>query len=309
MSRERVFPVPWGKIAAQEWGNNQANQHWLLVHGWLDNSNSWIHLAPLLADRGDHVIAIDLPGCGMSSWLPKGMMYHDLEILGAIHRVVLQLNWKRFGLIGHSLGGGLVLTYAATFPESVSHLVMLDITFVPIRPLTPYSFQPRVRKSIESFLFIENKLESGYDKVFKSKEEARDRLMKPPVYLKEHGVTETYTVESADILLERGLEKVDVGYRLRRDIRWVVPSLYFLDFNDQREQGKNIRCPHLIIEASKGPKSEFAHSMYPIFRTNPEFVSHHLEGLHHIHMNQHNKVNEIILEFLNSAHQQRKAKM
>ena len=39
----------------------------------------------------------------------------------------------RFGLIGHSLGGGLVLTYAATFPESVSHLVMLDITFVPIR--------------------------------------------------------------------------------------------------------------------------------------------------------------------------------
>ena len=38
-----------------------------------------------------------------------------------------------FGLIGHSLGGGLVLTYAATFSESVSHLVMLDITFVPIR--------------------------------------------------------------------------------------------------------------------------------------------------------------------------------
>jgi len=29
----------------------KANQHWLLVHGWLDNSNSWIHLAPLLADR------------------------------------------------------------------------------------------------------------------------------------------------------------------------------------------------------------------------------------------------------------------
>ena len=35
--------------------------------------------------RGDHVIAIDLPGCGMSSWLPKGMMYHDLEILGKLN--------------------------------------------------------------------------------------------------------------------------------------------------------------------------------------------------------------------------------
>ena len=35
--------------------------------------------------RGDHVIAIDLPGCGMSSWLPKGVMYHDLEILGKLN--------------------------------------------------------------------------------------------------------------------------------------------------------------------------------------------------------------------------------
>jgi hypothetical protein len=32
--------------------------------------------------RGGTVIGVDLPGSGHSSWLPPGVMYHDLEFIG-----------------------------------------------------------------------------------------------------------------------------------------------------------------------------------------------------------------------------------
>lgn len=298
------FPVPWGQMAAQEWGDFRSPKKWLAVHGWLDNSNSWAYLGPLLADRGEHVVAIELPGHGLSDWLPQGLMYHDLEFVACLYRTIRQLGWNRFGLIGHSLGGGLCLTYAATFPEQICTLIMLDITFLPIRPFTPYEFQARVRTAVKSTIIMEERLATRPPRVLKSKEEARERLMQPPVYLKDLDIRETFTVESANLILQRGLKRVEGGWTFRRDPRLVLPSLFFLDFDDQKNQGRNIRCPHLIIEASKGPKSTFGVSMYDVYRENPQFKLVQLEGLHHIHLNEHQIVNKIIVDFLDAAEAQ-----
>ena len=166
--------------------------------------------------------------------------------------------------------------------------------------MTPFIFQPRIRQAVEAQLLVEDKLEQGYKKVFRTKEEARRRLMQPPVYLKELGIGQTYTEETADILLERGLEKVEGGYSFRRDIRLVLPSLYFIDFHDQSDQGKQIRCPHLLIKASKGPVSEYDAVSYENYQLNPGFQKVDVEGLHHAHMNQFQLVNQIIVDFLDN---------
>ena len=116
-----------------EWGN-PATHHILAVHGWLDNSNSFHFLGPALAAGGYHVAAVDLPGHGLSDPLPHGLHYHDLEWVSVLHRVTGLLGWDRCSLVGHSLGAGNSLLYASAFPLKVETLVMLDITFLPVRP-------------------------------------------------------------------------------------------------------------------------------------------------------------------------------
>ena len=76
----------------------------LAIHGWLDNAGSFDFLAPLLIDH--YVVALDLPGHGLSDHLPEGMQYHLTEAVGFIYQVIQYLGWSDAVIIGHSLGGG-----------------------------------------------------------------------------------------------------------------------------------------------------------------------------------------------------------
>ena len=144
-----TIPVPWGSVKGLEWGS-PSKPHIFAVHGWLDNCNSFYFLGPALADVGYHVIAIDLPGHGLSDHLPPGLHYHDLEFISIIHRLITKLGWKGsgFSLVGHSLGAGICLLYTVAFPKQVKHLIMLDMTYLPARPGTPLEFPARLKAAI-----------------------------------------------------------------------------------------------------------------------------------------------------------------
>ena len=40
--------------------------------------------------------------------------------------VVDQLGWSRFGVLGHSMGGAISCVLAASYPERVQYLVLLE---------------------------------------------------------------------------------------------------------------------------------------------------------------------------------------
>ncbi len=63
---------------------------------------------------------MDLPGNGKSSHYPDGIGYNYLDSMQFIRRVAEALGLSKFGLIGHSMGGGMASIYAGTFPEQVS---------------------------------------------------------------------------------------------------------------------------------------------------------------------------------------------
>ena len=131
MSTDISIPVPWGAIRGLQFGN-PGGHPWLGLHGWLDNAATWTSLAPHLPP-GVCLVAVDLPGHGQSDELPPGVHYHDIENIAHIHRAVTHLQWKKFTLLGHSLGGGLAALYTAAFPELVESLIMIDMAGCPPR--------------------------------------------------------------------------------------------------------------------------------------------------------------------------------
>jgi pimeloyl-ACP methyl ester carboxylesterase len=71
-----------------------------------------------------HVVALDLPGFGASD---KGnLLYSPGNYAGVLKRVADRFLERPFILVGHSMGAVVSLRYAATFPDDVDRLVVID---------------------------------------------------------------------------------------------------------------------------------------------------------------------------------------
>lgn len=95
----------------------------VLVHGWASSSFSWRRNVPALSGRF-RVIAPDLPGFGLSQRLPGGL---DLEgVRGFLLDLLGRIGVERFSLVGHSMGGAISAYVAATSPDRVRRLVLIN---------------------------------------------------------------------------------------------------------------------------------------------------------------------------------------
>jgi pimeloyl-ACP methyl ester carboxylesterase len=106
-----------------DWGNEEAPLL-LLVHGGRDHARSWDWVARELR-RDWHVIAPDLRGHGDSDWALGGS-YSMAEFVLDLARLVEFLGPEPVALLGHSLGGAIVLQYAGLRPERVRRLVAIE---------------------------------------------------------------------------------------------------------------------------------------------------------------------------------------
>jgi pimeloyl-ACP methyl ester carboxylesterase len=96
----------------------------LCVHGWLDNAASFIPLARQLNQF--RWLCVDLPGHGSSAHRPEGSIYHFTDYIADLYRAFDSLGMEKCDLVGHSLGAGIVAAFAATFPQKVNRLVLID---------------------------------------------------------------------------------------------------------------------------------------------------------------------------------------
>lgn len=96
----------------------------LALHGWLDNANSFLGLAEHL--NGIDLVALDLPGHGLSSSRPDGVRYHFDDYVFDVIAAADELGWEQFHLLGHSLGGAVASILAAASPKRVSSLALIE---------------------------------------------------------------------------------------------------------------------------------------------------------------------------------------
>ena len=101
----------------------------VLLHGWPQSWYAWHKIIPALAEEHFDVIAPDLRGLGDSSRPAGG--YDKASIAEDIRKLLYShLGIDRCHLVGHDWGGPVAFCLAATHPDMVRKLVMLD-TAVP----------------------------------------------------------------------------------------------------------------------------------------------------------------------------------
>ncbi len=97
----------------------------VLVHGWTCDETFWASNIPGLSKRY-RVLTVDLPGHGQSDAAPE---YSMDAFADAVSAVMTQAGVKRATLVGHSMGGPVLLAFARRHPEQVTALVAVDAAF------------------------------------------------------------------------------------------------------------------------------------------------------------------------------------
>lgn len=101
----------------------------VLLHGLASNARWWNLVGPLLTDRF-RVLALDQRGHGGSDRPDDG--YDFVSVVGDLAAFIEELNLDQLIVGGHSWGGNVALEYAATRPEHVGALVLVDGGFLEL---------------------------------------------------------------------------------------------------------------------------------------------------------------------------------
>ncbi len=109
----------------------------VLLHGSLESLDVWDGWMKELAPRV-RVIAVDLPGHGLTGTWARDEYTID-AFADFVEVLADTLNLDRFALGGHSMGGAVAWTFAATRPERVTHLILVDSSGFPGTGRAPLS--------------------------------------------------------------------------------------------------------------------------------------------------------------------------
>jgi pimeloyl-ACP methyl ester carboxylesterase len=130
---------PEGADIFVRWGGNGPVT--VLLHGYAENSDSW---APLAADlMKDHTVVVpDLRGIGRSSKPDGG--YEKKTQAKDIRAVVTALGYDKTSVVAHDIGNMVAYAYAATYPDKVERLIVMDAPIPGIEPWTEILQNPGV---------------------------------------------------------------------------------------------------------------------------------------------------------------------
>jgi len=299
--REVTIPAPWGRIAGRAWGD-PGGRPVLGLHGWLDNAGTFDHLAPLLSDDL-YLVSIDQPGHGLTSHYPPGLQYKLSDAFVHLRRVLEHLGWERAAVLGHSMGGGVGLWYAAMFPEQIDRVVCIDLLSFGSVALSKHV--ESARKSVLATLATQAKMEEPTLPRY-TWEDACGRAFMASNLINGLG---SITKESVETLMRRGLVELEDGkFTWSADLRLRIPTAFNMLPEMTTEFASKVQCPHLFIKGSDSKKymaDEHYERLLRVFQQhNPTFQYRELPGGHHLHLNTPQPVADTVNTFLAQQFQQ-----
>ncbi len=149
-AQSREVPLRGGHLHLWHWSGDEppsAAQPLLVMgHGWMDVGASFQFLVDAL-DARRHVVALDWRGFGLTR-MPEVDCYWFPDYLADLDALLAELAPDtRVDLLGHSMGGNIVMAYAGVRPERVRRLVNLEGFGMP--DTRPQDAPRRLRKWLD----------------------------------------------------------------------------------------------------------------------------------------------------------------
>ncbi|MDB1124506.1 alpha/beta fold hydrolase [Vibrio algarum] len=290
MFTEKRVTLVHNELATMELGDAEtAEMAVVFIHGWLDNSGSFTKLMKechqIMPDL--HLVAVDLPGHGLSSHRKDDNYYQFFDYIDDIHQFITALSPKKLLLVGHSLGAFLATCYSAAFPENVAGLVQIE-GFGPLSE-SPNNTVKRLREGV----FSRQQIREKRERYFFSIDEMVDVRAK---------VNHLRRLEVMPIV-KRGTIFDGEVWKWRHDSKLNANSLIRMSRKNAEAIMKEVRCPHLVILGQSGfdyllqqAELELEH---PIAAQNEQFSVEYIPGGHHCHIQQIQLTSELILGLVN----------
>ncbi|MBW8303726.1 MAG: alpha/beta hydrolase [Brevundimonas sp.] len=118
----------------------------IAIHGLTRNSADFEAIAPLIAQSGRRVLAVDVRGRGQSDRAPDAMTYQPLNYAHDVLALMEQAGIARAVFLGTSMGGLITMALAALRPKVVAAAILNDIgpevAKVGLARIAAYSGQP-----------------------------------------------------------------------------------------------------------------------------------------------------------------------
>jgi len=262
---ERRFRITGLTLAAQVWGAT-GERPVLAAHGWLDNAGTFDLLAPKLL--GCEIVALDLAGHGLSDSRSADSAYNIWQDVGDLCDVADELGWQRCTLLGHSRGAAISMLFAATFPERVDRLVLLEGGL----PITAEAEE--APEGLAQALREARALRGKAGRVFATRAMA--------IAERASGFSKV-TPAAAEVLARRSLREVPGGFQWHADQRLKAQSELRLTPEQVRAFARRVTAPVLLVYASQSPFSG-----RPLYREMPKLFANievgEVPGGHHCHL-------------------------
>lgn len=273
-SRLRLHYAVWG---------DESKPPLVLVHGSRDHARSWDYVVP--AFLGHYAVyAPDLRGHGDSEWTIGGQ-YSVIDYVLDLAKLVDVIGKEKVTLIGHSLGGGVVLEYAGTFPDRVEKVVAIE----GLGPRGQSPFHRPADQRMREFVRHVRELEERQPRHYETLEEAAKRMQE---------ANRRLAPDLALHLTKHGARRNEDGsYTWKFDNFTRMRSPYEWNAEDARAIWNAITAPVLLVRGSDSWHQDPT-------RDNRSSAFHKMKSVlvedagHWVHHDQLDKFIEVTRDFL-----------
>jgi len=224
------------------------------------------------------IIAVDFPGHGFSDHLSEDGHYEVISRAIQMMQVADALSWEKFSIMGHSLGGAVGSIMAASFPERVEKLGLIDVI------LFSFVHNTNFNDALNKYYAASRK--SRRHSVYSSYDNAAEVRIK---------INETFPMKlnSAKVLAKGGMRKVEGGYQWTFDTRLLWPSFPVPTSETAEATRHSLNLPIRLIIASEGWLAKADDD----WMKRENITVQKIQGHHHLHLDDPEPVAAAFNEF------------